>query len=337
MRREKRYIRKMIVLMSASLLLAGAVTGCGAGREESVSEQAAEQTLHIGIQPAVGFLPLYIMRDQGTLEHALEDAGYEVEVTYTEYESGPAENEAFAAGLVDVGVMGNVPALSGIASGQDRTLIGIAYNGEATEAIIVPKDSQIKTVADLKGKKIGLVVGSIAQNLVSNVFETSDISFRDVEFVNLSAGEQQQALINGQVDAVATWEPTISKLTADGSNVVLADGTGVFLGENPILARGDYVESHREIIEIFLQEYKKAATLLESDTKAYAKEYSDDFGLEETIMETALANAKMPIAIGDADVEDLQKTAEFLKREELVTKLVNVKDYVDVSFSETRK
>ena len=109
----------------------------------------------------------------------------------TEYESGPPENEAFAARLVDIGVMGNVPALSGIASGQKRKIVGIAYNGEATEAIIVPKDSEIKNVSDLKGKKIGLVVGSIAQNLVSEVFNSNGLKFSDVEFVNLSAGEQQ--------------------------------------------------------------------------------------------------------------------------------------------------
>ncbi len=330
-----RKVRKLFALMTVAVLLVGMISGCG--KDKKAADTAQTQTLNLAIQPAVGFLPLYIMRDEQLLEKALADAGYDVKVTYTEYESGPPENEAFAAGLVDIGIMGNVPALSGIASGQDRKLIGIAYNGEATEAIIVPKDSDIKTVADLKGKKIGLVVGSIAQNLVSAVFEDNNLKFSDVEFVNLSAGEQPQALANGQVDAVAVWEPTISKLTADGSNVVLADGTGVFLGENPIIARGEYIEKNPEIVQIYMDTYKKAAELLAADTEKYAEQYSNYFGLDTSIIRSALANAKQPIAITDADVTDLQKTADFLKNENLVTKEIKVEDYVDFTFSEGLK
>lgn len=330
-----RKMRKLFALITVAALLVGMISGCSKDKKEA--DTAQTQTLNLAIQPAVGFLPLYIMRDEQLIEKALADAGYDVKVTYTEYESGPPENEAFAAGLVDIGIMGNVPALSGIASGQDRKLIGIAYNGEATEAIIVPKDSDIKTVADLKGKKIGLVVGSIAQNLVSAVFEENNLKFSDVEFVNLFAGEQPQALANGQVDAVAVWEPTISKLTADGSNVVLADGTGVFLGENPIIARSEYIEKNPEIVQIYMDTYKKAAELLAADTDKYAEQYSDYFGLETSIIRSALANAKQPIAITDADVTDLQKTADFLKSENLVTKEIKVEDYVDFTFSEGLK
>lgn len=333
-----RKLKRHLALLFATIFTIGMLSGCGASKDTKSQDQTASaQTLNIAIQPVVGYLPAYILKDSGALEQALADAGYDVKVTYTEYESGPPENEAFAAGLADIGLMGNVPALSGIASGQDRKIIGIAYNGEATEAIIIPKNSDIKTVADLKGKKIGLVVGSIAQNLVSAVFEKNGLNFDDVEFVNLSAGEQQQALANGQVDAVATWEPTISKLTADGSNVVLADGTGVFLGENPIIARGAYVKSNPEIVQIFLDEYKKAAQLLTEDTEKYAKEYSDYFGLDASIVSAALANAKLPIAITDADVTDLQQTAAFLKNENLVTSEVTVADYVDFTFSDSLK
>lgn len=327
-------MKRAIILMCVFMLIVWTMTGCGAEKDKQTNEKSSKQVLNIGIQPAVGFLPLYIMKDNKLLEKALDEAGYSVNVTYTEYESGPPENEAFAAGLVDIGVMGNVPALSGIAAGQDRKIIGIAYNGAATEAIIVPKNSDIKKVSDLKGKKIGLVIGSIAQNLVANVFEKNKLNFNDVEFINLSAGEQQQALINGQVDAVATWEPTISKLTADGNNVVLADGTGVFLGENPIIARGEYIDKHHEIVQIFINVYKEAVKLLDSDTENYAKTYSDYFGIEENIISLALDNANEPIEINDKDVEDLQKTADFLKNEDLVANNINVKEYVDFSFGD---
>ncbi len=334
---NKKKIKKLAILAIASALAISSLVGCNAEKKKQETESSSNKKLNIAIQPVVGFLPLYIMKDNQSLEKALSDAGYHVDVTYTEYESGPPENEAFAAGLADIGVLGNVPALTGIASGQDRKIIGIAYNGEATEAIIVPKDSDIKKVSDLKGKKIGLVVGSIAQNLVLAVFQENKLNFSDVTFVNLSAGEQQQALETKEVDAVATWEPTISKLTADGKNVVLADGTGVFLGENPIIARGKYIDANPEIVQIFFDEYKKAVQLLKDDTEKYAEKYSSNFGLEKNIIRAALTHVNEPVAITEEDVSDLQNTAEFLKNENLISAEIKVKDYVDFSFSKKVK
>ena len=119
--------------------------------------------------------------------------------------------------------------------------------------------------------------------------------------------------------------------------MVLADGTGVFLGENPIIARGEYIEKNPEIVQIYMDTYKKAAELLAADTEKYAEQYSDYFGLDTSIIRSALANAKQPIAITDADVTDLQKTADFLKNENLVTKEIKVEDYVDFTFSEGLK
>ena len=74
--------------------------------------------LNIAIQPVPGYVPLYVLRDKGWLTDALkEDA---VDINFTEFESGPPENKSFAAGQQDIGVMGNVPSISGIAAGQNR-------------------------------------------------------------------------------------------------------------------------------------------------------------------------------------------------------------------------
>lgn len=321
MKKAKTYILFMIALVVAAV---GALTGCGGNKE--TARGATE--LNIAIQPVVGFLPLYVMKDTGSLEEALAARGYDIKVNYVEFESGPPENEAFASKQVDVGVMGNVPSISGIANGQQRSIIGIAYNGEKTEAVIVRNDSDITTVEQLKGKKIGLVVGSIAQNYLSVLLESKGLSLPDVEIINLSPGEQQQALETNIVDAVATWEPTISKLTASGENRILADGTGIFLGENPIIARTEYVSANSEIVKIFLEEYEKTAEQIKEDIPGFASKYAQKFLLDVSIIEAALTHANLPIAITDADVTDLQNTSTFLYKEGLVSREVTIEDYV---------
>lgn len=304
-----------------------------AGDESENSQDTLNQatTLNIAYQPVVGFTPLYILRDGTALQDALSEAGYShIEVVFTEFESGPPENEAFASGLQDVGVMGNVPAISGIAAGQKRSIIGIAYNGEQTEAVLVPNDSDIKSVQDLKGKKIGLVVGSIAQNLLYNLLEENGLSISDVELINLATGEQEVALSTGQVDAVATWEPTISKIQAEGVGTVLVDGTGVFLGENPIIARTEYVEQNPEIVQIFLNEYKKAAEQIKADPQTYAAKYAESLGIDEKLFVEALSHAELPISIAEEDVEDLQGTVDFLYHSDIINSSFDIQQNISI-------
>lgn len=116
----------VLLLVTAFALL---MFGCGS-KQEASSETGTH--LNIAIQPVPGYVPLYVLRDKGWLTDALkEDA---VDINFTEFESGPPENKSFAAGQQDIGVMGNVPSISGIAAGQNRSIIGISYNGEQATA-----------------------------------------------------------------------------------------------------------------------------------------------------------------------------------------------------------
>lgn len=333
--------KKKLAITTFSIVASiGLVTGCGSAASSSESKESQGQTDHLNIatQPTPAYLPLTVLEDKGWLEEALKEAGYEdVKVTFTEFESGPPENESFAAGQQDVGVMGNVPSVSGVASGQERTFIGISANGEKTQAVLVPVDSDVKSVADLKGKKVGLVVGSIAQNLIDTLLQQEGLSIKDVELVNLAISEQSSALATGQIDAVVTWQPTISKLQNDGIAKLLTDGTGVFLGENTIFARDEYLEENPEIVKIFLQQYARAAQELTGNLETYAEEYADKYGLDKELLVQALKDTYFPIELTDADIADLQGTADFLYNSDIVSKKVEVSEHVDTSFAQDEK
>lgn len=335
--------KKLAVFGLALLAFGGVFAGCGnkdKKTENKTAESQKNQTDHLNIatQPAPGYLPLTILQDKGWLEEALKEAGYDkVKVTFTEFESGPPENESFASGQQDVGVMGNVPSIGGLAAGQKRTFLGISTNGEKTEAVLVPPNSDIKKIEDLKGKKIGLVVGSITQNLLYVLLDSVGLKLSDVELVNLGIAEQQEALANGQVDAVATWQPMIAQLESSGTGKILADGTGLFLAENTVFSQDDYLAENPEIVKIFIQQYARAAKELTGNIDAYATQYADKYGLEADLLKKTLESANFPILITEADVKDLQGTADFLYGEKLVKQQVTIADHVDYSFSEDEK
>lgn len=305
-------------------------TNAAGGTETAESSEGKNTAteLHVAYQPIVGFIPVFILKDEQLLENAFKEKGYDVKITYTEFESGPPENEAFASGQEDVGVMGDVPALSGIAAGQKRSLIGLAYDGESMHSILVKKDSDIKEVSDLKGKKVGTVIGSSGHCALNNILKASGLSLSDVEIVNISPGEMEGSLENGNLDAVSVWEPTPSKIVYDNVGEVLADGTGVYAYSSPIIVNTDYLNQNPEIIKIFLEQYKIAAEELQNDTDKYVSQYADSFGLSEDVLKTAISKAGFPIDISYDNADQLQGTADFLIDNELVTNKINVKDYI---------
>lgn len=339
--------KKVLGTALAFILGMSVLTGCGnstaeanskdASSSASTSSEATEKTgelnktdhLNIALQPIPGYLPVTVLQDKGWLEEALAEAGYDnVEVTYTEFESGPPENEAFASGTQDLGVMGNVPTISGAAAGQSRSIIGVAYNGEKTEAVIVPKDSEIKDVKELKGKNIGLVVGSIAQDYLDRLLEKEGIASADVNLVNLAVSEQLNALATGQVDAIVTWQPTLAKAEAQEIGKVLVDGTGVYKCENLISGNAEYIEENPEIVQIFVQQYARAAAEVSNNIPDYAAQYADKYGLDASIVEATLKDINYQVSILDEDVDDFQATADWLYNAGNVKTSVKIKDIV---------
>lgn len=325
---------RKIVIIVLSMILVFSLVACGNNGSINDAEKNATTHLNIAKQMVLGYIPLYIMEEKGWLEEALEQEGYNIEVTYTQFESGPPENEAFASGLMDLGVMGNVPAISGIASGQERDIIGIAYNGEKTLGILVQNNSDIDSVAELKGKKVGLVIGSISQDYLNAMLVDAGLKMSDVELINLGVSELETTLAMGQVDAVAAWNPELLEIVANGSGVLLADGTGVYAGENVIVANKEYVAKNPDIVRIFMEQYQCGVDELLSNPEKYAKEYAVIVGLSEELLLQTWANSNFPVELTEKDKSELEKTAAFLYEQKLISNEVDVDSYLDFTFSE---
>ena len=338
--------KKRIGAAALAAVMVMACAGCGnktastgdTGKSSDTKALNETDHLNIAVQPIPGYLPVSLLEDKGWVEEALKEAGYDdVKVTYTEFESGPPENESFASGAQDVGVMGNVPTISAAAAGQARTILGVAYNGEKTEAVLVPKDSKISSAKDLKGKKIGLVVGSIAQDFVERLLDKEGLTDEDVELVNLASTEQQNALATGQVDAIAVWQPMIAQVETAGTGKVLVDGTDLYKCENLISGNTDYIKDNPEIVQIFLEQYARAASEVSKDTAGYAEKYAKKYNLDADIVNATISDMNFQVSVTDEDIDDFQKTADWLYESGNVKKQVTVKDIVNSTYANSDK
>lgn len=291
------------------------------------SALAEGREVHLAIQPSCAFIPLVVARESGWIDEAMQEIG--VDVVWTDFESGPPMNESFAAGQQDIGVIGDVPAVSAIAAGQNNVYIAAAEGGPAY-GMLVADNAGIESVADLKGRKIGLTIGSTAQNLTEKLLSAAGLDYNtDVEVINISTGDAQVVLMNGNVDAVVIWEPNVSRLDAlDGIHLLTDGGDVGFPGMNVVFARKDFVDANPDIVKAYLEQYWRATKAFEADPDAYAELISEYFNLDPELIKQAASKYAFVLQFSDEDVAGLQDTVSFLTGIDAIMKEITVKDYV---------
>lgn len=310
--------------------------------EESTVEVAAEDSaagytateVHIAIQPSAAFIPLYVAREKGYIEEAL--AEYGVEVVWNDFESGPPMNESLASGDSDFGVIGDVPTVSAIAAGQENEVVAIAAQAADSYAVLVAADSDIETASDLKGKKIATVIGSTGHNLTQKFLNEEGLTIDDIELVNISAGDAATVLANGDVDAVAIWEPTVTRLVDNGTAKIIAEGSDVGLaGTNTIVARKAFTQDNPLIVEIVLEQYARAAAELDDLDEETLQKVAEDLSLEPEQVVAILPKYVYSVIPQQEDIDALNDTISFLVGIDAISESYDIGDYVNSSYAES--
>lgn len=321
--------KRLLAALLLSALLGSLLAGCGGAGETADSSPAAE--VHIAMQPSAAFLPLFIAREKGWIEEAL--AEYGVDVVWNDFESGPPMNESLAAGTSDFGVIGDVPTVSSIAAGQDNEIIAIAAQAADSYAILVAADSDIASAADLEGGRVGTVVGSTGHNHTQKYLATAGLSIDDIELVNIAAGDAATVLANHEVDAVAIWEPSVTRLVDSGVARILAQGSDCGLaGTNTIVARRTFAEQNPVIASVILAQYARAAEAIDTlDEETWAA-VAADLSLEVEQVKSILPKYTFSVAITQEDIDALNDTIAFLVGIDAISEPYDIGDYTNGSY-----
>lgn len=322
------------ILLAASLTLL-TLTGCGSTQEtepntseSAVTEESADgAVLRIAAQPYPLYTPVYVAYELGYLQEEFDAIGAKFE--WQEFQSGPLVNEAVAAGEADLGFMADLPAIIAKSTGQPIEVISNVAYGEKGLAVLVKPDSDIKSVADLKGKKVAYATGSYAQHLLALLLSNEGLTLDDVESINLAAGDQPAALASGEVDALVIWEQYISKLTSEGAATVLADGTGVKKGNMITYAVSDYAKANPEVIKAYIKALNRANELLNSDPDAAAEAVAEDFGVDKELMTKIIPNFTYETEITDDDVAEITKVKDFSLEAGIISNDVDIESFIN--------
>lgn len=328
---------RIISLLTVMALGVSMLSGCGSSSKQASAADSngnSSSAVNIAIQPSAAFIPLYIARENGWIEEALKDQG--VEVNWNDFESGPPMNESLASGSSDIGVMGDVPTVSSIAAGQNNEIIAMAADGAKSYALLVSADSDISSPAELKGKKIGTTVGSTGHNLIDKLLSQNNLDINsDVELVNIATGDAATVLSTNAVDAVAIWEPNVTRLVADGTAKIIGEGPDCgLLGVNPIIARAEFAQNNPEIIRVIIEQYARGVAALDNLDEETKNKVADDLSLDADLLSDVAAKYEYTVKISDEDVENLQDTIAFLVKIGNLDKEYQIKDYVKKEYVE---
>ena len=336
---KKKLLSLALTLIMTTVFMAGCKVSDGNTNERTAkegntapatSENTDNSVLRIGAQPYPLYIPVYVAKELGYLDEEFDAIGATYE--WQEFQSGPLVNEAVAAGELDMGFMADLPAIIAKASGQDIEIVSNVAYGEKGLAVLVKSDSDIKSVAELAGKKVAYATGSYAQHLLALLLSNEGLSLEDIESVNLGASDQPAALSGGEVDAIVIWEQYISQLTSDGTAKVLADGTGVKRGNMITYFVTDYAKNHPLIVEAYIKALNKANEQLEKDPDACAEAIANDFGVDVTLMKQIIGNFTYQTELTDEDIEEITNVKNFSLEAGIIRNDVDMDSFINTEY-----
>lgn len=307
--------REFLKLSTAAIAVAASP---GASRAQAVAKE-----VRIGYQKTG---VLVIARQQGTIEKRFAASG--TQVKWIEFTSGPPMLEAISNGAADFGAVGDAPPIFAQAANANVVYAAASpiSNGQG---ILVPPGSSIRTIADLKGKRIGFTKGSSAHNVVVQTLEKAGLTYEDIAPVYLTPPDAGPAFANGSIDAWAVWDPYFAIGEKKQNARILINAYEVAKTNAFFIANRDFANRQPGPLREVIAGLATAASWAESNRDAVAKSLHEITGVPLDIQTLAASRASFAIGpLTEGIIETQQGVADRFHKIGLIPKKIAVRDIV---------
>jgi sulfonate transport system substrate-binding protein len=323
-------LRKTVPILYLLLVLAA----CGTPAEQEKAsvpapvsaDELARVTLKVGDQKGGSKALL-------TAAGLLNDLPYKIE--WATFTSGPPLLEALSAGGVDVGRVGNTPPIFAAAANAKIALVSSSQGNVESDAILVPSDSSLKSVKDLKGKTIGVAKGSSAHGQVLYNLRKAGLSTQDVKLSFLQPADAYGAFRQHQIDAWAVWDPYTSQAKLEAGARVLTDGRGTANGYTFIAGSTRALSDPglNSAIRDYVLRHAKAERWADTHREEWAQAWAKETGLSIEVARVAVvAGPDLPVSLDDTVVRSEQDLADTFTEEGVLPGRVDFAKFVDKRF-----
>ncbi|KKK38162.1 ABC transporter substrate-binding protein [Mesobacillus campisalis] len=300
------------------------ISGCSStssGAHNSDSEKA-EKVIHIGYQK---FGTLNILKADKSLDEALEKKGFSVR--WTEFPAGPQLLEALNVGSIDFGHTGEAPPIFAQAANAPLVYFANKPPNPNGEAIVVPKDSPIKNLEDLKGKKVGLNKGSNVHYLLVKALEKAGIQYDEIETAFLPPADARAAFEKGEIDAWVIWDPFLANAEVTANARIIANATDLAANREFFFSSRSFAEKNPDVLEVIYEEVEKTEEWVSENPKEAAEFLSPEIGMDVATLELTLTRRSFGLEkVTKEIIDDQQKIADQFYELQLIPKQIKVEE-----------
>jgi sulfonate transport system substrate-binding protein len=270
---------------------------------------------------------LNVVKAEGGFEKSLTDKG--VKVTWILFTAGPQLMEALNAGSVDFGNVGEAPPVFAQAAGVNFVYFGNQPPYPKGEAVLVRKDSPIKSIQDLRGKRIALNKGSNVHFFLVKVLEKNGLKLDDITPTYLPPSDAWAAFEGGSVDAWAIWDPFLTAAIAKTGAKVLQDGENIIANREFFLADRNFAQAHQDVLLVLREAIERCATWTKTKPDEIVRYLAPQLGMSEEVINTVVRRESWGFEpISDQVAIDQQAIADTFFSLKLIPKPVHVADAV---------
>ncbi|RAU43402.1 MULTISPECIES: aliphatic sulfonate ABC transporter substrate-binding protein [unclassified Pseudomonas] len=284
----------------------------------------AEQVIDIGYQRSSTLWIL--LKNDGQLEQRLKPLGFTV--NWHEFSSGLLS--AMNAGSVDLHAdVADAFALFTQAANTPLTYYARENPSPSAQAIIVQDASPIRTVADLKGKRVAVSKGSGSNFLLISALKKAGLTLADITPVYLEAPDGVAAFSSGNVDAWAIWDPFLATQQREHHVRVIADGKDGIANYNRFyVANTRFAKAHPDVLQVVFDTLRDTGQWVKGHPQEAAKKLAPLWGNipPETV---ELANSRRSYDIVPVKVDQLaeqQRIADYYYEAKLIPKPLTISD-----------
>jgi sulfonate transport system substrate-binding protein len=315
-RQENRMKRRDFLRLSAGAAAAGAFL-------PQARAQGSVKEIRIGYQKTG---VLVIARQQAVLEKKF--ASRQIGIKWIEFTSGPPLLEAMSTGNVDLGSVGDTPPI--FAQAANANIVYVAGSSITNgQGILVPENSGIRTIADLKGKRVGFTKGSSAHNVVIATLEKAGLAWGDITPVYLTPPDAVPAFANGSVDAWAVWDPYFAIGEKRQNGRILVNAREVAKTNSFYLANRDFATAYGRETRDIIDGLAEAARWAENNRAEVAAALAAVTGVPLDVQTVAANRASFLIGpVTDEIVTTQQAVADRFHKLGLIPKPIVVRDAV---------
>ncbi|WP_294540975.1 aliphatic sulfonate ABC transporter substrate-binding protein [uncultured Rhodoblastus sp.] len=289
-----------------------------------VTPAAPVKQIRVGYQKTSALL---VTKALGLLEKRFASEG--VAVSWHDFQAGPPLLEALNAGAIDYGYTGDSPPIFAQAARAKLLYVAaIPARGEG-QGIVVQANSPIRTVADLKGRKVGVAKGSSGHNLLIASLESAHVEWDEISAIYLSPADASAALANGAIDAWSIWDPFYAIAEIGIKARSLPVDRNATRQNSFFLANRDFTAKYPETVAAINAEVSKATDWAAAHRDETAKLFAEASGVDFVAQKRSVDRAEYTFSPLTPAVLDLQQqVADRYFKLKLIPNRIDVREIV---------